>query len=541
MFNRGIDRLLQSLPLLDAMEADQVRRVLSRAWFEAEARRGLGGPALDMSAAIEELRRLATSLEAHLILVPGLDRQTIRASAFVAAEALDVATGHASPVELPSLFGDRARFERIETGLLYLIAGYDPNAAVVARSIAALETGTETLQDMEAWLLEVLRSYLTLQVGEIEPAPERPPTPQPLHELVRDAIMRRLGVAVTNHVRWLAYLDDDRDAPREEIATVIDLLEVPGEMGTAAEQHSDLYHLAILLHTAIAGTTERALRTVPPPPDDRGRFQEFQRDQAKTRPLLWPAAADYARQTLPGPTGHAVVTVPTGAGKSAVADLAIAQALHSGWVLYLAPTNALAGQIRRQLDAVFRAHHAAEVLEFAGGMEYSSLEASALEMIGGRQILVMTPEKCTLALRQNPDMFAELSLCVVDEAHLLGNRNTRALVIELAIAEILHRAPQVRMLFLSALIANPGDIAEWLNSATEIGTVVVNDPWRPTRTLRTIAGVEKPVVDEQRALAKARLATMPSHRMNTPVQLPLTLMGGLHGALGPAVTHRTSC
>jgi superfamily II DNA/RNA helicase len=531
MFNRGVAALLQALPQLEGADVDQVRRMLTRAWFETEARRRLGGQEQDIGAGVEELRRLAAALEAHLVLVTSLNRETVRASAFVAAEALDIAAGYARPDSLPSLFGDQARYERIEAGLLFLIAGYDPNAAVVARAVSAdTQPGIEPLEAVEAWLLRITCAYLTLQADAIEVPPESVSDPQLLRERVRDAIMRRLGGAIASHLRWLAYLDDDREGAVEEIARIIELLETRGDLGTAAEQHPDLHHLAVLLHASIEGTTDRALRAVPPPLGDGGRFQDFQRDQAKTRPLLWPAAADYSRQNLPGPRGHAVVTVPTGAGKSAVADLAIAQAVNTGWVLYLAPTNALAGQIRRQLDAVFSNQPAAEIREFAGGMEYSELEAGALETIGGRQILVMTPEKCTLALRQNPEAFADLSLCVVDEAHLLGQRGTRAVVTELAIAEILHRSSKVRMLLLSALIANPQDIADWLTSATDAGTIIVNDPWRPTRTLRAVVGIEKPLFDERCKQAKAKLDTMASHLMNTPVSLPLTLLGGLQGA-----------
>ncbi|MCL6479337.1 MAG: hypothetical protein K6T65_13170 [Peptococcaceae bacterium] len=38
----------------------------------------------------------------------------------------------------------------------------------------------------------------------------------------------------------------------------------------------------------------------------------------------------------------AVVSMPTGSGKSFVAELAVSQAVGMGWCLYLAPTNALA-------------------------------------------------------------------------------------------------------------------------------------------------------------------------------------------------------
>ncbi|GAB3219282.1 hypothetical protein GCM10027447_01770 [Glycomyces halotolerans] len=531
MFNEGITALLRALPQLDGLDNDQVRRMLSRAWFEAEGRRRLGSELRDHAPAVEELRRLATALEAHLILVPGLDSVTVRASAFVAAEALDIATELEPPAALPGLFGDGARYERIETAVLYLIAGYDANAALTAQQTTwEPQPGTEPPPTSEAWLLEVVRSYLTLGALPVAAAPAPVDRTQALRERARGALMRQLGDAVAEHLRWLAFQGTDRDRPRDAIESIVELLErSDAAFGAAAVPHADLHHLAVLLLAAIGGTTDRALRTVPPPAGDGGRFQDYQRDRARTRPLLWPAAAEYAQRCLPGPRAHAVVTVPTGAGKSAVADLAIAQALHRGWALYLAPTNALTGQIRRQLTEAFGHQPSTKVREFAGGMEYSPLEAGALETIEDRQILVMTPEKCTLLLRQNPNAFAHLQLCVADEAHLLGQRDSRALVAELVIAEILHRAPQVRMLLLSALIANPDDLARWFSSTTGIDAIVVNDPWRPTRTLRTLAGIETTAMDQARTEGKENLQELGPDRVNTTVQLTLTLLGGLQG------------
>ncbi|WP_407646025.1 DEAD/DEAH box helicase [Actinacidiphila oryziradicis] len=94
---------------------------------------------------------------------------------------------------------------------------------------------------------------------------------------------------------------------------------------------------------------------------------------------------------------------------------------------------------------------------FLGGAEYAVLESEDLAVIDSCQVLVMTPEKCSLALRQNPAAFEDLQLCVLDEAHLIEEPNGRGALTELVIAEVLHRAPHVRVLFLSALVANAED------------------------------------------------------------------------------------
>ncbi|MFO1078887.1 MAG: DEAD/DEAH box helicase, partial [Planctomycetota bacterium] len=299
----------------------------------------------------------------------------------------------------------------------------------------------------------------------------------------------------------------------------------PGDLPAA---HADLHHLALLIAEACDATAARALRLVPrPPDDDDGRFLAYQRARATRRPLLWPAAETYATRALPGPITHAVVTVPTGAGKSSVAELAAAQALQNGWVLYLAPTNALVAQIRRDLDAIFNKLGVA-VVGLTGGAEYSVIDSDTLE-IADRQIAVMTPEKCSLALRQSPELFASLRLCVMDEAHLIGEAQGRGVVAELVLAEVLHRAPNVRLLLLSALIDSPHNLASWLTAATGVHAIGIDEPWRPTRTLRALCGVAAETVDDAQRRGVAELAKLPPQRKTVAADVSLRLLGALHG------------
>lgn len=535
MFNRGVDNLLQALPRLGDLDADDVRRMLTRAWLEAVDRRDLGGTGVDGTEVVSDLRRLATALELYAVLVSNVEATTLRASAFVAAEALEVVAEVAAldpEASRPWLFGSHSRFERVEAGLLYLIAGYDANAALIGQNLD-MPGDRADLPEAAAstWVLELVRALLLLRLPADAPAPPPPLGAEfPLRERVRYAILMRLGAAARDHLLWLTLASDDGESPVSRLQALISELERLQDGRGGGVQHADLHHLALLLLAAVEGTGGRALRTVPPPPDDSGRFEDFQRQRAATRPLLWPAAADYAEHCLPGPDVHAVVSVPTGAGKSAVAELAIAQAVRDGWVLYLAPTNALAGQIRRQLNEVVGRLPGVTVREFVGGAEYTELEGEDLGVIGQRQVLVMTPEKCSLALRQNPDAFKRMALCVVDEAHIVGESGTRAVIAELVLAEVLHRAPQARVLMLSALLANPGELANWLQDVTGFNAQVVDSPWRPTRTLRAVAGFDQDRGQEALNRAVADLEALPPKRKNVTFGAPLTLFAGLQGA-----------
>lgn len=533
MFNRGVDELLQSLPALGDLDADGVRRILTRAWLEAVDRRDLGGDGISDEPFARDLRRLATALEVHAILAPDIDVATTRACAFVAAEALQVANEISAVEEQGStrwLFGSSERFEQVESGLLYLIAGYDANAGVLARALEDADIEDDADGVLAGWALSAITDLLLLRAPGDRPAPESLTDDLPMPRRARRAVLQRLGEAITYHLRWLTLANPGENPAPAELRELIEQLERRRDGTPEAAPHADLHHLALLVAAACDGTGDRALRRVPAPENDGARFLAYQRRRAATRPLLWPAAADYAAAALPGPQAHAIVSVPTGAGKSAVAELAVAQAVRDGWVLYLAPTNALVGQIRRQLYEVIGRLDGVTVREFLGGSEYTDLAGEALGDIGDRQVLAMTPEKCSLALRQSPEAFERLALCIVDEAHTLGQRDARAVIAELVVSEVLHRAPTARVLMTSALLSNPGALRDWLAEATGTRAVVIDRPWRPTRTLRAIAGFDQEQADAAAGAAQEELDRLPAHRKKATFQAPLALLAGLQGA-----------
>jgi hypothetical protein len=141
----------------------------------------------------------------------------------------------------------------------------------------------------------------------------------------------------------------------------------------------------------------------------------------------------------------------------------------------------------------------------------------------------MTPEKCSLALRQSPEAFARLSLCVFDECHLIGEPGNRGVLAELVLAQILHLAPAATVLMQSALIANPEELAAWLRQATGRPCEAIREPWRPTRTLRAVAGFDGPGLQRAQELASQELAASPK-RKHMPFDAPLNLLVSLQGA-----------
>lgn len=187
----------------------------------------------------------------------------------------------------------------------------------------------------------------------------------------------------------------------------------------------------------------------------------------------------------------------------------------------------MVAQIRRDLRNALAPYPGASVQRFLGGAELTGASEEVIVDTAG-QVLVMTPEKCSLALRQSPEAFESLALCVMDECHLLGESGTRGVLAELVLAHILTTAPDVRLLLMSALTSNPEELAAWLASATELEATEIREPWRPTRTLRAALGFEPDRLAASAEGAATELLARPNRR-NMAFSAPVSLLANLEG------------
>lgn len=524
MFDSGINRLLDSFSAFESLSPEEMRTLLTSAFVEVVGLRDVKG-SIEPEYHLASVRRLATALELHAVLGEDLNSAEAKAAAFVAAEALEL-TGDLEellddPDESEASVISPRLYAAMEAGALYLIAGFDANAAVAARAIDVSEIRASEFDEADAagraaWSIRRFLEMRAPPQDAIEDAPEE--LPLPLRN--RWSIFGRIASHIDDQLLWLIKGEAWDDHPTAQLDGL-------SERISRAARYQDQALLARLLAAACSATERRALRSVPGPENET--WTEYVDRRSRHRPLLWPAALEYADTVLQGAADHAVVSVPTGAGKSSVAELAIANALTRGWILYLTPTNALAAQVVRDLSHQFAEIGETEVKGYLGGAEYTELAGESVEDVQQNQILVMTPEKCSLALRQQPEIFQELALLVMDECHLIGESGSRGVTAELAVSEVLHRAPKVKVLLLSALVANPGDLASWLKGATERAVQVIDDPWRPTRTLRALLCIDRGRAGEGYAAAKEFLEER-SSRKNRRFEAPVSLLANYQGA-----------
>ncbi|KAH9991975.1 antiviral helicase [Russula compacta] len=157
-----------------------------------------------------------------------------------------------------------------------------------------------------------------------------------------------------------------------------------------------------------------------------------------------------------------LVSAHTSAGKTVVAEYAIAQALQNKQrVIYTSPIKALSNQKYREMEAEF-----GDVGLMTGDVTRNP----------SASCLVMTTEILRSMLYRGSEIMREVAWVIFDEIHYMRDKE-RGVVWEEAIILLPHT---VRYVFLSATIPNAMQFCEWICRSHEQPCHVVYTDFRPT-------------------------------------------------------------
>ena len=194
---------------------------------------------------------------------------------------------------------------------------------------------------------------------------------------------------------------------------------------------------------------------------------------------LWPSQIEAAKRVLEY-DANLVLSLPTSAGKTRIAELCILACLAAGKrVVFVTPLRALSAQTEVTLRRTFG------VLDKSVSSLYGSIGASSsdVDTLKSRDIVVSTPEKLDFALRSDPTLLDDVGLVVLDEGHMIG-LGEREVRYEAQIQRLLRRpdAASRRIVCLSAILPDGDQLADftaWLTADRPDG--LIKNGWRPTR------------------------------------------------------------
>lgn len=200
---------------------------------------------------------------------------------------------------------------------------------------------------------------------------------------------------------------------------------------------------------------------MPPHPDPSAALPEdSQRRVRRWRGFELSAFQIEAVQAIRGGS-NVLVSAPTGAGKTLVAEYAIEEACKRGRrAVFTAPIKALSNQKYRDFKAA----------DVDVGLCTGDVTINATG-----QVLVMTTEILRNAIFEDPDYLRDVDFVVFDEIHYLDDAE-RGTVWEEC---LIFAPPDVRFVCLSATIANIDEIGAWIEEIRPHGLVTIESEKRP--------------------------------------------------------------
>ncbi len=205
---------------------------------------------------------------------------------------------------------------------------------------------------------------------------------------------------------------------------------------------------------------------------------------------LWPSQVTAIPHLFAeGGQKNLCVRMPTSAGKTKVAELAVLAHLKDGIdpefrCVYVAPYRSLAVEVEQTLREALLPL-GLRVSELYGGFELTATDRLLIE---NTHVLVATPEKFDAFVRFSPDLAGQVKLVILDEGHIVtpvnftSLRQSRGLKYEVFLQRLVSRCGRsgARIVFLSAVMPNAGQFAEWITGGTD---GLVESDWRPSRLM----------------------------------------------------------
>lgn len=483
MYNSITESKIKNIPSVGDIDINRLPQELTRIYAQIiSLRRQLADKTIsfqdeNLVSSLNLLRKLANNLETIILSFPNHERK--ESIAFVAATAnslihkMKLIDGqYEALLEIDNISS------YISSTILFLIGNSQADASETALSINDLNS--ENL--IQQRLISCVVSLATGKLSDIANSnfnEEEIIKNSDLEQISLNYLWRELGLGIINIAKILT--GKSKEVSQSHFDNVIELsISDPG-LFYHRSVFSGPYRLAKLLKILEEDIFKRAVIEIPPPLGvDRLLWQFFLEKLANDRPYLWENHKKSIETNFLNPGISAVITLPTGAGKSTLSELKIASCIYSEKkAIYLVPTHALEDQVNRSLKKLFSEFKPIDI-EFDG--EYTELVHAEIF-----PIIVMTPERCLTLLNINPDFFVGVGLIVFDEFHLIHGKgikkDRRSIDSMYCLLSLFILVPQADYLLTSAMVENGEDVASWIAQVTKRECKLFDSTWKPTRQL----------------------------------------------------------
>ncbi|RWL47624.1 MAG: DEAD/DEAH box helicase [Mesorhizobium sp.] len=496
MFDPRTSQLLRSAPSLPDLDANQIPQLLTRHYAELVSARLKGENEEAERDDHWSLERIADAYEIIASIEESADLR--RAAAFVAGTAQQIIARRSSDGtgEIPHSAVDRDSVDAsVAAAILFLAAEQYADANEAGSAIPRGRNSRE-VRVLGDHIRDLTRGRLT----SILQRAERWRGEESIRATIQNRALRVLAAALSEGIELLAANMMSAPIPAStpkrfgsaqqafrrviELASYVDESATDRLEGELRTTYSGPAHLASLLLSAADAIEQAALTKLPPPSGaDSQIWSKWLAFRANDMPFVWRNHREAIEEGFYQSGISAVLVLPTGAGKTTVSALKIAGTLARGKkVVFLAPTHALVEQLTEDLQAIFPREQFG--LEVSGDFDSLLLDGTQLQ-----DIEVMTPERCLAMVSFSALSFKNVGLLVFDECHLLSPQSRkigRALDGMLCLLAFRAAAPEADMLFLSAMLKNGKEFADWIADLTKRPCKAVDLLWKPSRQARGV-------------------------------------------------------
>ncbi len=375
----------------------------------------------------------------------------------------------------------------VNSAVNFELAGYQANAMCLAKQITNLENPEESGEISVAFLTGLFLQRRFLRLRQLADTLQQEP-PEGLHGTqYLQAIARALTVtALSDAVRY--FLRGEEEALQRADEAFDDALEFFSSLHVV--QETNLIHsLKSLLPIMAQRSTWANLSQLDI--SNQPRWHRYLKMLARglgnnlldSRSIseLWFSQLTALKLGLLDLNSSKIVKMPTSAGKTRVAELAIVYTLVNNpqaKCVYVAPYRALVSEVEQTFLGLLR-DLGYRVASTQGVNEDYTINDFEEELFRDTDVFVTTPEKLDLLLRARPEFLENVQLFVLDEAHIVDDLK-RGMKIELLLTRLKRKLANARFLVLSAVVPQETleDFAQWFNSNPEKDILTAS--WRPS-------------------------------------------------------------